>query len=203
MSDAVTIVLVKLHGSIRLGRRPMEAFGLADAELVELPEDIHRDPRPYEHAVIYPSRLPKDLTSEPFYTHYRIFNACLQRATLLLIVGCSVRDPDVQIAIRTAAEDNPRLRILVIDPRAQHEDIAARMHISPEIIAVHRRAFETEPGAERGMSSFMGLVRGYMASALGVEPGFPFVFGRTDEAAQFPGALPELSQFSGGTGQAP
>jgi hypothetical protein len=192
---AVSVVLVKLHGSVRLGRRPMAAYGLPEDELVELPEAIQRNPRPYEHAVIYPSRLPKDLTSEPFYTHYRIFNACLQHAKLLVVIGCSVRDPDVQIALRTAVEDNPSLRILVLDPAAEHGDIAMRVHISPKVVAVERRAFEVEPGAERGMSTFMGIVRGYLASSLDVPPGFPFVFDQTNEAIQLAGALPDTRMF--------
>jgi len=195
--DVRSVVLVKLHGSVRLGRRPMAVHGLADAELVELPEEIHRDPKPYTHAVIYPSRLPKDLTSEPFYTHYRVFNACLQHARLLLVIGCSMRDPDVQIAVRTAVEDNPQLRILVVDPHADHDELASRLHIPAERIAVERRHFDIEPSAERGMSSFMGMVRGYLAAALEIEPGFPFVFGRTNEAAASPVALAQAAVVGG------
>lgn len=179
--DTLSVLLVKLHGSVRLGRRPMQQYGLGHDELVELPGGLHRDPEPYMHAVIYPSRNPKELTSEPFYTHYRVFNACLQRAALLLVIGCSLRDPDVLIAVRTAAEDNPRLRVLVIDPAADHREVASRVHVSPDVIAVCRRPFAIEDAAtvELGTSVFMGMVRGYLASAMGTASTGAHGFGRT------------------------
>ena len=179
--DSTTVVLVKLHGSVRLGRRPMARYGVGEDELVELPELIIRDPEPYEHAVLYPSRGTKTLTSEPFYTHYRLFSTCLQRAALLVVIGCSLRDSDVLTALRVAVEDNPKLRLLVVDPRAQHA-VAAAIHIPPERVAVEPREFATEDPAavERGLSPFMGLVRGYLGSALGGEQaGNAFAFGKT------------------------
>lgn len=197
-SDSATTVLIKLHGSVRLGRRSMAAYGLGEDELVELPESIQRDPQPYKHAVLYPSRGAKEIDREPFYTHYRAFGGCLRRAALLLVVGCSLRDVEVRTALRTATEDNQALRILVLDPQAQHEDVARAVHTTPERVAVERREFTVEDPdtVERGTSPLMGLVRGYLSSALGREQvGTAYAFGKTAESARRPGT-PLESQVS-------
>jgi hypothetical protein len=189
----LSVVLVKLHGSVRLGRRAMARYGLGEDELVELPEGLQRDPQPYSHAVIYPTRNPKELTDEPFYTQYRVFNSCLQRAALLVVIGSSLRDPDVLIALRTALEDNARLRVLIVDPAANHIEVAGRIHVSPDVIAVERRLFAVEDAAtiKRGASAFMATIRGYLAVAVGTsDMHSAFRFGTTREGPDLPGAFP-------------
>ena len=194
--EDLTVCLVKLHGSVRLGRREMADYGLGEDELVELASGMRRDAEPYTHAVIYPTRSPKGLTDEPFYTQYRVFNSCLQHAALIVIIGCSLRDPDVLIALRTALEDNAALRVLVVNPATDHESVSAAIHVPPDRVTVLQRKFtiEDQEPVNRGTSPFMGLLRGYLASAVGApSANRAYVFGRTHAAASMPGQFPTLA----------
>ena len=191
--DAPTVCLVKLHGSVRLGRLQMTPYGLGEEELVELASGMRRDPPPYRHAVIYPTRNPKALTDEPFYTQYRVFNSCLQHAALIVVIGCSLRDPDVLIALRTAVEDNPALRMLVINPATDHKAVAAAIHVPPDKVTVLQREFTIEDReyVDRGTSPLMGLLRGYLRAAVGAPSAHrAYVFGHTYDAATTPGRFP-------------
>ncbi|MCU1490465.1 MAG: hypothetical protein JWM85_1870 [Acidimicrobiaceae bacterium] len=83
-SETPTVVLVKLHGSVRLGRRD-------SGELIELPIGSYRDPAPHHHALLYPSLGPKALGEEPFRTNYSILRSCLMHAELCVVIGTTLR----------------------------------------------------------------------------------------------------------------
>ena len=164
-SDGTTVILVKLHGSVRWGRRSLgEIAGKPNDVIVELPHFVGRNPGKHLHAVLYPSESPKPTAAEPFRTGYRIFRHCLNHARILIVIGCSLRDPEVRSAISDAADDNPHLRLLLFGPEAKHDATAVDLGIDAGRVAAVRGRFETTDYVE-GKSAFMGCLRGYSASA--------------------------------------
>ena len=178
--DRPTVVLIKLHGSVRWGR---EAGASGVVEIAELPAGVGRDPGKFQHVVLYPTELTKPLHIEPFRTCYRIFRDCLDNACLLVVVGCSLRDLEIQVSIADAMDDNKALRLLLIGPEADHQEISADLQLDPMRVVAVRQRFQVPP--DQGQPSFMGCVRGYAYEACGgpedASPSQEFRFGVTHD----------------------
>ena len=156
----LNVLLVKLHGSVNLGRTDNGA-------LVELPPGLQRDPQPHRHAVLYPALGRKQLRQEPYRTNYTLLRACLLHATLLLVVGCSLRDDELNDLIRDCMIENTSLHLLAVGPDADCEDISARIDCPRERIggAVGRFEIEAQEVIEQGQGRMINMLRRSMASA--------------------------------------
>jgi hypothetical protein len=142
----VCVVLVKLHGSVRLLHRVTH-----DQEMfIEVPPGLARDPAPNTHVVLYPSLLPKPITTEPFRTGYRMLQTCLNSSGTycLVVIGCSFRDTELNTVLRDALEDNPQLRLVVVDPKLDHETVALNITCSPEKVRVIQIPFGPESAGD-------------------------------------------------------
>lgn len=179
--DATTVVLVKLHGSVRWGRIAGDGGNstTGSGPIVELPHFVGRDPGRHRHAVLYPSLTPKPLQAEPFHTGYRIFRRCLDSARILIVIGCSLRDPEIRVAISDAMDDNRALHMLLFGPESDHAAESQLLRIDSARVAAVRGRFEAVEYRD-GQSAFMGCIRGYAASACGdAEAKLSFRFGAT------------------------
>jgi hypothetical protein len=159
--DVVNCVLVKLHGSVRLGRRD-------DGVLVELPAGLHRDPPPYRHAVLYPSLSPKALDEEPFLTNYRLLRACLLHARLIVVIGCSMRDQALNNLVRECMDENEELRLVAIAPDADVETLARHIGCDISKLGASRGRWEIEDIAtlSAGKGLVLNAIRRWMMSAV-------------------------------------
>jgi hypothetical protein len=159
--DIVNCVLVKLHGSVRLGRRE-------DGVLVELPAGLRRDPSPYRHAVLYPSLSPKALGDEPFRSNYRLLRACLRHARFIVVVGCSMRDQALNDLVRECMDENEELRLVAIAPDADVETLARQIGCDVSKLGVSRGSWEIEDNAtlSAGRGLVLNAIRRWMMSAV-------------------------------------
>ena len=133
----VNVVLVKLHGSIRWGRRDARQ----GSYIAELPPDVARNPAPYRQALFYPTLAVKPITEEPFRTGYQCFRACLRSTKLLIAIGTSLRDIEINAELRDAMDANDQLYIVVVDPAAKHEEVAIKLECDPSRVAVVKVEF--------------------------------------------------------------
>jgi len=196
--DRPSVVLIKLHGSVRWGRE-RGADGVV--EIGELPAGVGRDPGKFQHVVLYPTELTKPLHIEPFRTCYRIFRDCLDNACLLVVVGCSLRDLEIQVSISDAMDDNKALRLLLIGPEADHQQVSSALQLDPTRVVAVRQRFEVPP--DQGQPSFMGCVRGYAYEACGgpedASPSQEFRFGVTHDDWPWMPRLKAISRMQLGT----
>lgn len=169
-------VLVKLHGSVRLGRRP-------DGELVELPTGLDRDPSPNTHAVLYPSLSPKALGDEPFRTNYRVLRACFGRARLLVVIGCSLRDQELNDVIRQSMDENDDLHLLNVGPEVDVNSLAHRVGFDLTRVGGARGYWEveSEETIRSGQARMFNAIRRWYASALDARGASPHRFGENTE----------------------
>ncbi len=159
-----TVVLVKLHGSVRWGWQ-----GDIGGDIVELSAGVGRDPGHLKHVVLYPTELPKPLYVEPFRTGYRIFRECLNHAYVLFVIGCSLRDQEIRTSISDAMDDNTQLHVVLLGPEANHQKTADDLGLDPKRTAGVRKPFEIpiQPGSDK---EFMACLRGFAQTASGVGP---------------------------------
>lgn len=164
----LSVVLLKLHGSVRLVERTVGA----QHEFYEVPAATARNPRPWRHVVLYPSLTPKPITAEPFRTGYRMLRACLANSMTycLIVIGCSFRDKELNDAIRDALDDNPHLHVLVVDPSLDHETVAQRVQVLPDRVHVIQGPFgpESENDLRSGRGRIMSQLMLWVGSACGV-----------------------------------
>ncbi len=169
--EASNVVFVKLHGSVRWGRTD-------DGSIVELPPGLPRDPGGYRRVVLYPSLVPKPLRDDPFRTGYRLLDAWLQRGSVLIVIGCSLRDPELAEALRRATEDNERLRFVVASPHADATRVAARLGVPLDHVAAFQSVFQ--PATSETVDLFMdGLRRLAVAAVTSPPEAAQPEFGRT------------------------
>jgi hypothetical protein len=155
-----TVVLVKLHGSVRWGRN-------ADDQVVQLPSGLSHNPGDLRQVVLYPSDQLKPMHVDPFSTMYRIFRQCLNNAYLLVVIGCSLRDQEIQTAVSDAMDDNEKMHMLSFGPEASHELLASDLRLDPRRVAAVQRHFEVaEPNQSE--NEFMACIRGFAQTAVGV-----------------------------------
>jgi SIR2-like domain len=140
--DRISVVLVKLHGSVRLLRRDDPS----GPTFIEAPRGLARNPVPHTHVVIYPSLLPKPTANEPFRTGYRLLRAVLTSTNTycLVVIGCSFRDTEVNEVLRDALDDNANLRLVAVDPALDHRDVARSLKCEPRRIRVLSMPFAPE-----------------------------------------------------------
>jgi hypothetical protein len=130
------VVLVKLHGSVRWGRRR------SGGEIVAVPTAAGRDPGDLETLVVYPTLGDKPLAEEPFHTGYRMFRAAVAKVRVLVCIGTSFRDEELVTEIRDGLVDNPDLRVVAVGPSQAHESLAALLRVPVARVAAFRSAFE-------------------------------------------------------------
>ncbi len=163
-----SVVLVKLHGSVRLAERNTRDGSI----LVELTEGLPRNPGQLRNALLYPSLNPKDLTRDPFRTCYRIFDAVINRDTTrcLIIIGFSFRDQEVNLLLRNALEDNFNLHLVVIDPALDHAAVAQQIGCETSRIRVIQTRFgpETAEDLRNGKGAvLLSDLRYWVGAAIG------------------------------------
>jgi hypothetical protein len=163
-NHGATVVLVKLHGSVRWGWQ-----GDIGGNIVELSAGVGRDPGNLKHVVLYPTELPKPMYVEPFRTGYRIFRECLNHACILFVIGCSLRDQEIRTSISDAMDDNTELHVVVLGPEANHQKTADDLGLDPKRVAGVRKPFETLVQAD-AEKEFMACLRGFAQTACGVGP---------------------------------
>ena len=183
--DHLGVVLVKLHGSVRWGRRRMPNGRNA---IVELTPGVPRNPGPFETAVLYPTLAPKPVELEPFRTGYRLLRACLRRTHLLIVIGTTLRDAEVVSELRDAIEDNEDLHVVWVGPHVEHKTLLERIGGGAERLAALQVAFEvprsqiesSHPGGLLPNQWLMGCLRKLAWEAYRVEQvaGGPY-FGKT------------------------
>lgn len=168
-----SVVLFKLHGSVRWGWSTV-----AKREVIsELSPRVGRDPGIYKHAVLYPTLGPKPVREEPFRTGYRFLRTCLGNARVLFVIGCSLRDSEIQEAISDAMDDNKELHIVSVAPDADHNRVARLTECDPSRVVAVQQEFTFPPSGSPGAIDMMGSLRGYAYYASGDEQyarSFPF-----------------------------
>jgi hypothetical protein len=171
--ETTSVVLFKVHGSVRWGWQRVN-----DREVIsELAVGLQRDPGIFKTAVLYPTLGPKPVRKEPFRTGYRFLRACLGNALVLFVIGCSLRDEEIQQALSDAMDDSEQLHIVAISPDANHEEIARTVPCDPSRVAAVRERFEISRGP--GYSDLMGTLRGFAARAAKLDWAQPYPFGTT------------------------
>lgn len=161
--NAVSVVLFKLHGSVRWGRSEQGGKEI----ISELQPLVGLNPGPYRQAVIYPTLGPKPVRDEPFRTGYRFLRTCLANAKIMFVIGCSLRDGEIQDSISDAMDDNPDLHIVSIAPDADYTKVAELTHCDPSRVATVQREFTFPAVGPKGDNDCMGSLRGYASSAAG------------------------------------
>lgn len=139
----VTVVLVKLHGSVRLVERQVGG----ESVFMEVPPNLRRNPPPMFHVVLYPSLRPKPITTEPFRTGYRLLRECLSNphTYCLAAIGCSFWDVELNALLRDALDDNEHLHLIVVGPALRHDAIAERVGCEADRVVVIQTKFGPEP----------------------------------------------------------
>jgi hypothetical protein len=161
--NAVSVVLFKLHGSVRWGRSEQGGKEI----ISELQPRVGLNPGAFRQAVIYPTLGPKPVRDEPFRTGYRFLRTCLAHARVLFVIGCSLRDAEIQDSISDAMDDNEQLHIVSVAPDADHRRVAELTHCDPSRVAGVQREFTFPEVGLKGDSDVMGSLRGYATSAAG------------------------------------
>lgn len=172
--ERIHVVLVKLHGSVRLLRRDDPSGPI----FIEAPPGLARNPPPHTHVVIYPSLLPKPTTSEPFRSGYRLLRELLTSTNTycLVVIGFSFRDTEVTQVLRDALDDNSNLRLVVVDPALDHREVARTLHCDQQRIRVLRVPFDAEDPDElrrRRGTVVLDALRYWVGQAVGELPQAP------------------------------
>jgi len=199
-SNQLGLVLVKLHGSVRWGR---SSEPNASERIAELTPGVGRDPGRFQTAILYPTLAPKPIHQEPFRTGYRLLRACLRRTRFFVIIGCSLRDPELVEEIRDAIEENDGLHLVSVGPTADFVGVCDALSLTSgrdrvaalqaEFAMPRPQAESTLPGGLLPREWLMGCLRILALEAYGVVgvSGGPH-FGRT-----------EICDRSKGLGQTP
>ncbi len=164
-AESTTVVLTKLHGSVRLGRN--EA-----GELIELPAGTFRDPAPHRHALLYPTLGPKLLDEEPYRTNYSMLRACLMHAEMCVVIGSTLRDAELNVLLRGCIEENDKLHLVVMGPDVSSAQIAERIGCDPNRIGGAVGSFEIEDAEilKQGRGLTLNAIRRWWMSRGGTGP---------------------------------
>jgi hypothetical protein len=175
-STELGAVLVKLHGSVRWGRdsRPGK-----EELIVELATGVGRDPGRFHTAILYPTLAPKPVNEEPFRTGYRLLRACLRGTRFFVVIGCSLRDPELVAEIRDAMEENEGLHLVSVGPTVDHAGVCQALSLNSgrDRVAALRAEFaipkpqieSTYPGGILPREWLMGCLRRLALEAYAVE----------------------------------
>jgi len=107
----VDIIFFKLHGSVDWVGTPSGA--------IQRVASGQRNPGGMPTVIAYPSRLKREIHEEPFRTNYDYLLACLLHAKVCAIIGFSFRDQEIVEEFRQAMELNEKLKLVLIDPKAE------------------------------------------------------------------------------------
>ena len=104
------IVLFKLHGSV---------FWFQDKDgrikYNPIPQPLRNEMR--KSVLIYPATR-KIALEDPFFTAYDYLQRCLDGTSLAIFIGYSFRDYDALTKIKSALKFNDKLRLIVLNPKA-------------------------------------------------------------------------------------
>lgn len=111
--DEPTILLFKLHGSCnwRENTQTKEVTKESTAELVGADST-------FENALIWPAHA-KSIKKGFNETNYDYLEQCLMQAEACVVIGFSFRDPVIKGYFVKALDRNDKLKVALIDPRAQ------------------------------------------------------------------------------------
>ena len=130
------LVLFKLHGSTSWFRNGDEC------ERSNISVHIASDSN-HENMLIYPAKR-KVADDDPYFTAYDYFQRTLERqgsvrhGKLCIVIGYSFNDYDALSKLRSAAVNNPMLKLLVIDPRAEQLCVKLRkLGVNAQSIVAH------------------------------------------------------------------
>jgi len=176
--NEVSVVLFKLHGSVRWGRSEQGGKEI----ISELQPLVGLNPGAYRQAVIYPTLGPKPVRSEPFRTGYRFLRTCLANAKIVYVIGCSLRDGEIQDSISDAMDDNPQLHIVSLAPDADYAKVAELTNCDPSRVTAIQKEFGLPEIGPKGVNDCMASLRGFANSAVGASDAVrSFPFGKTYE----------------------
>lgn len=182
--NCVNVVLTKMHGSVRWGRRPGQLGTPSDEVIAELTVGVGRDPGDFQHAVLYPTLAPKPIDLEPFRTGYHCFRECLRGTRALLVIGTSLRDPEVAAAIRDGMDDHHDLHVIAVGPSVDHERVASALACDIGRVAALREPFTFPP--EGHENPFLGGLRTLIVEACGFPLAGPKYFPGTYRCGRGP-----------------
>jgi hypothetical protein len=89
---------------------------------------------------------------------------------MLLVIGTTLRDPELNLLLRNALEDNQKLQIVALGPEVTVVDVADRIGCSIGRVGVLRGCFEAEPEdlvIKQGAGKLHGALRRYRMTQLG------------------------------------
>ncbi len=132
-----TVILVKLHGSVGWYRNSQNP-----ESIVRAPIGFARNSGIFRHAMIYPTLGPKNLVDEPFHVNYELLRQCLTGASVLVILGSSLRDKELNLLISDSAGYNNRLHIINVSPHANVGDLKKQIPIEDRRAASYQATFK-------------------------------------------------------------
>lgn len=129
--------------------------------------------------MLYPTLGSKRLDEEPFRTNYALLRPCLLHAQLLVVVGSTMRDVELNALIRSCLDENPALYMVVCGPEVLSTDVAKRIGCAPDRVAGAVGCFEIEePGVlKQGRSRALNMIRLWYGSRPGAASSPPQQFG--------------------------
>lgn len=123
--------LVKLHGSVTW-------YANGEGRIERLRDEVTRnqDGEPVKQLLIFPTRF-KDIYEKTYFPLYMLFTRSLAQASLLVVIGHSLRDEYIAAAIREELRQR-QLRVVVIDPQLPRMAKTLREETSKDAV-VHLR----------------------------------------------------------------
>ena len=116
-----TVVLFKLHGS---------ADWCRDAEeKIHKRPGLYRDPPPMKHSVLYPLLDQKGWNEEPFRTGFEYLESCLERAQKVVVMGTSLRDPEIRRLLGSAFRKRNKLSLYYVSLDKNADWVAEKLDI--------------------------------------------------------------------------
>jgi SIR2-like protein len=114
------LVLFKIHGST--------SWTKTSDGIIRSPATVFiEDDTAHDNVLIYPAKK-KVALDDPFFTGYDYFHRCMDTCSLCIVIGYSFRDYDALTRLMSASRLNGRLKLLVLDPRADEVCSLLRRH---------------------------------------------------------------------------
>jgi len=135
-TDDGLLRLFKLHGSLHWR---FTGDGVVETEANEYARD--------RSAIIYPLKDAKTDLQEPFATLFRFWRTSIASCTDCVVVGSSLRDPHLLEPIKQAFNQNPHLKVWLIDPQADELKDSRFGDVGHRVIAVNAQFGSKDLGA--------------------------------------------------------
>ena len=115
----INVALVKLHGSVNWAQDPSSPGTIA-----KIPRRMTRNPGGFKNVLLYPTLGSKQVRIPPYRANYDCLRQCLLGAKLVIVIGSSFRDPELNEELRRGFDDNKDLHLVAISPGANNKVIA-------------------------------------------------------------------------------